>query len=62
VLNSDAKLPLTVGMAKFTQMGESGAQWSLITAGTLIVIAPLLILFLIFQRQFVDSMLKSGLK
>jgi sn-glycerol 3-phosphate transport system permease protein len=62
VLNSDAKLPLTVGMAKFTQMGESGAQWSLITAGTLIVIAPLLILFQIFQRQFVDSMLKSGLK
>ena len=62
VLNSDNKLPLTVGMAKFTQMGESGAQWSLITAGTLIVIAPLLILFLIFQRQFVDSMLKSGLK
>lgn len=62
VLNSDDKLPLTVGMAKFTQMGESGAQWSLITAGTLIVIAPLLILFLIFQRQFVDSMLKSGLK
>jgi|SRR5579859_543630 len=62
VLNSDAKLPLTVGLAKFTQMGESGAQWSLITAGTLLVIAPLLVLFLIFQRQFVDSMLKSGLK
>ncbi len=62
VLNTDSKLPLTVGLAKFTQMGESGAQWSLITAGTLLVIAPLLILFLIFQRQFIASMMKSGLK
>jgi sn-glycerol 3-phosphate transport system permease protein len=43
-------------------MGESGAQWSLLTAGTLLVIAPLLIVFLIFQRQFVSSMLKSGMK
>jgi sn-glycerol 3-phosphate transport system permease protein len=62
VLNSDSKFPLTVGVAKFTQMGESGAQWSLLTAGTLLVIAPLLIVFLIFQRQFVSSMLKSGMK
>jgi sn-glycerol 3-phosphate transport system permease protein len=62
VLNSDSKFPLTVGVAKFTQMGESGAQWSLLTAGTLLVIAPLLIIFLIFQRQFVSSMLKSGMK
>ena len=62
VLNTDSRLPLTVGLAKFTQMGESGAQWSMITAGTLLVIAPLLVLFLIFQRQFISSMLKSGLK
>lgn len=62
VTNSEASRPLTVGLAVFTQLGEIGAQWPLVTAGTVIVVGPLLVLFLIFQRQFVDSFLHSGLK
>lgn len=62
VTNSITSRPLTVGLAVFTQLGEIGAQWPLVTAGTVIVVAPLLILFLIFQRQFIDSFLHSGLK
>lgn len=62
VTNSVASRPLTVGLASFTQMGENGARWSLVTAGTLMVVAPPLLLFLIFQRQFVNSFLRSGLK
>jgi len=54
--------PLTVGLAVLTQLGEIGAQWPLVTAGTLIVVGPLLVLFLIFQHQFIDSFLHSGLK
>jgi sn-glycerol 3-phosphate transport system permease protein len=49
VTNSTSR-PLTVGLAVLTQLGEIGAQW------------PLLVLFLIFQRQFIDSFLHSGLK
>jgi len=33
-----------------------------VTAGTVIVVGPLLVVFLIFQRQFVDSFLHSGIK
>lgn len=62
VTNSEASRPLTVGLAVFTQLGEIGAQWPLVTAGTVIVVGPLLVLFLAFQRQFVDSFLHSGLK
>ncbi len=62
VTNSQNSRPLTVGLAVLTQGGEIGAQWPLVTAGTVIVIAPLLILFLIFQRQFIESFLHSGLK
>jgi sn-glycerol 3-phosphate transport system permease protein len=62
VTNSPASRPLTVGLAVFTQLGEIGAQWQLVTAGTVIVVGPLLLLFLIFQRQFIDSFLHSGLK
>jgi len=62
VTNSASSRPLTVGLAILTQLGEIGAQWPLVTAGTIIVVGPLLILFLIFQRQFIDSFMHSGMK
>jgi sn-glycerol 3-phosphate transport system permease protein len=62
VTNSDASRPLTVGLNALTQMGETGAQWALIMAGTLLVVAPLLLLFLLFQRHFLSSFLHSGLR
>lgn len=62
VTNSQKIRPLTVGLALFTQMSETGAQWPWITAATLLVVFPLIILFLLFQRQFVSSFLRSGIK
>lgn len=62
ITNSDASRPLTAGLVRFTQLGEIGAQWSLLSAATLLVIAPLFIVFLIFQRHFVNSFLHSGIK
>jgi sn-glycerol 3-phosphate transport system permease protein len=62
ITNSDAARPLTAGLVRFTQLGEIGAQWPLLSAATLIVIIPLLIIFLIFQRHFVESFLHTGIK
>ncbi len=62
VTKSDAARPLTAGLVRFTQLGEIGAQWSLLSAATLIVAGPLLLLFLIFQRRFIESFLHSGIK
>ncbi len=62
ITNSDSSRPLTAGLVRFTQLGEIGAQWSLLTAATLMVAAPLLIIFLIFQRRFIRSFVHSGLK
>jgi len=62
ITNSDKSRPLTTGLVRFTQLGEIGAQWSLLTAATLMVTAPLFITFLIFQRRFIQSFLYSGLK
>jgi len=53
---------LTVGLASFTSGAEAGQQWGLIAAGTLLVALPLLIAFVAFQRQFVNSFLFSGIK
>lgn len=62
ITNSDKSRPLTAGLVRFTQLGEIGAQWSLLSAATLMVIAPLFITFLIFQRRFIQSFIHSGLK
>ena len=62
ITNSDKSRPLTAGLVRFTQLGEIGAQWSLLTAATLMVAAPLFITFLIFQRRFIQSFVHSGLK
>lgn len=62
VTESQKSRPLTVGLAIFAQQAEGGAQWSLLMAATLIVILPLILVFLIFQRQFIESFMSSGLK
>ncbi len=61
VTNTEASRPLTVGMAIFGAP-ESGVDWSVISAGTLIAIGPLLALFLVFQRQFIQSFMHAGIK
>ncbi len=62
VVTSDKARPLTMGLLRFTQLTDIGAQWSLVMAATMIIIAPLLIAFLVFQRQFIQSFLYSGVK
>jgi sn-glycerol 3-phosphate transport system permease protein len=62
VINSPDNRPLTVGLAMFT-LGAEGAQaWGVSAAGTLLVVAPLLLGFALFQRRFVNSFMASGLK
>lgn len=61
VTNSVETRPLTVGLAIFGAP-ESGVNWSVISAGTLMAVAPLLLAFLLFQRQFVQSFMHAGIK
>lgn len=62
ITNTPDKRPLTVGLALFAKAVEAGSDWALVTAGTVIVILPLLALFLVFQRQFISSFMHSGIK
>jgi sn-glycerol 3-phosphate transport system permease protein len=62
VTDSNAARTLTIGLSIFAQQTESGAEWTLLMAGTLIVVAPLIVLFLVFQRRFVQSFMHSGIK
>ena len=61
VTSSVETRPLTVGLAIFAAP-ESGVDWSVISAGTLMAVAPLLVAFLLFQRQFVQSFMHAGIR
>ncbi len=61
ITNSVETRPLTVGLGVFGAP-ESGVDWSIISAATLLSVAPLLIAFLLFQRQFVQSFMHAGIK
>lgn len=61
VTNTEKSRPLTVGMAIFGAP-ETGVDWAVICAGTLISVAPLLLVFLIFQRRFIQSFIQAGIK
>ena len=61
VTNSVNARPLTVGLQVFAS-ADQGIDWSIITAATLLTAAPLLLAFLLFQRQFVQSFMRAGIK
>lgn len=61
ITNSVETRPLTVGLSIFAAT-DSGIQWSVINAATLITSGPLLLAFLLFQRQFVQSFMRAGIK
>jgi sn-glycerol 3-phosphate transport system permease protein len=62
VTQSSENRPLTVGLSRVLRTSEVGALYGQITAGVLVVIFPLMLLFLFFQRQFINSFVRSGLK
>ncbi len=61
ITNSVETRPLTVGLSIFSA-ADSGVEWSVINAATLMTSGPLLIAFLLFQRQFVQSFMRAGIK
>ena len=60
VTNSVNSRPLTVGLQIFSAT-EQGVDWTIITAATLMTSGPLLMAFLLFQRQFVQSFMRAGI-
>ncbi|NMB26139.1 MAG: carbohydrate ABC transporter permease [Firmicutes bacterium] len=62
VTESNAVRTLPVGLAQFGLRAESGAEWGLTMTATLLVVTPILVAFAVFQKQFINSFLRSGLK
>ena len=56
------KTTLTVGLAFFQQQLQLGGKFTVLMAGAFLSILPLLIIFFIAQKQFIEGIALSGVK
>lgn len=62
-LNDPDLYTVTLGLATFkTDFQELGNTWSLLMAGSVIVTIPMVILFFVFQRYFMEGIASTGIK
>lgn len=60
-LNDETMYTLQLGLQVFK--GQNATQWNLLMAGSLMVLLPVIVLFFIFQRYFIEGMnLTAGSK
>jgi len=60
VMNTQEKFTLPIGLAYFQSL--HGTDWTLLMAGSLMMILPILLMFIFNQRFFVEGIKLSGIK
>ncbi|HUZ18740.1 MAG TPA: carbohydrate ABC transporter permease [Spirochaetia bacterium] len=60
IVAQPVKFTLPVGLANYSS--EAGSDWQLIMTGATVSTAPLVVVFLLFQRQIVKGIAMTGLK
>ena len=60
MINNPAHRTLPLAIALF--QGENATQWGLVFAASLIAVVPVIIVFLVFQRYFVQGLAAGALK
>ncbi|HWV22625.1 MAG TPA: carbohydrate ABC transporter permease [Thermomicrobiales bacterium] len=62
-LNNPNRYTMALGLASFkSDFAELGTQWSLLLAASVIFTIPMVILFFLFQRYFMEGVTHSGMK
>lgn len=56
------KMTLSVGLANLSATGHYAVNYPVYMASALIAIWPMILLFAIFQKQFIESLASSGMK
>ncbi|MBF6596033.1 MAG: carbohydrate ABC transporter permease [Thermaceae bacterium] len=60
VLTSEQKATLQLALARL--MGQFGVDWSTLLAATVITLLPMMIIFLVLQRYFLNNLTAGGVK
>ena len=61
-LDSEENYTIQLALRLLSNMSEATSEYPMIMAGAVISCVPLLVLYICFQRYFVDSMVVSGIK
>jgi multiple sugar transport system permease protein len=61
VAQSDSHYTLPVALALYST-GQNSTQYGLLLAGATVVVLPILVVFLIFQRRFIEGIATTGIK
>ena len=62
VIKNQSLAPIQVGITAFTQTHSSEPQWAVAMAVSTLATLPVAVLFVFFQRYFIEGMLMSGIK
>ncbi len=59
-IHDPSRFPITTSFFKFTD--RFARDWALTSAGAVIIIFPVMVLFLALQRQFIEGLAEGGIK
>ena len=61
-MSNDAMRPLTVGVNMLKNAGDGTAAWNIMFAGATIAIAPMILVYIFFQRYFMGGVAAGAVK
>jgi ABC-type glycerol-3-phosphate transport system permease component len=59
-INSTEKMPLSLGLRLFQT--QFGGEWAMMMAASTMMVIPLVVMFIVFQRYFIQGIVLTGLK
>ena len=59
---SPKRMPLVVGVVNLKSTGEAASNWNVMLAGTAISIIPMIIVFLLFNKNFISGLTAGSVK
>jgi multiple sugar transport system permease protein len=61
-LSNPDRMPLVVGVVNLKSSGQAASSWNLMLAGTAISMVPMILIYAIFNRYFIDGLTSGSIK
>ncbi len=61
-LSNPSRMPLVVGVVNLKSSGEAASSWNLMLAGTAISMLPMIVVYMIFNRYFIEGLTAGAIK
>jgi multiple sugar transport system permease protein len=61
-LSNPNRMPLVVGVINLKSSGEAASSWNLMLAGTALSMIPMIVIYIMFNRYFIDGLTSGSVK